>query len=195
MTKVQMLDDLLVKGNGYLTADAAKTAGVSNRYFSDYVQMRRLIRAAHGIYYSPETWKDDLFILSLRFPKSVLSHDSALELHGLTERESDAIHVTVPLHYNATALRREGASVHASVHYDLGISESKTYYGNTVRVYDLERTICDIVKARTKTDLQVFQYALREYAKRPLKNPGTLMKYAAVMRIESEMRKYMEVLI
>lgn len=195
MTKAQMLDDLLSKGNGYLTSDAANKAGVSNRYFSDYVQERGLLRAAHGIYYSQDTWKDNLYILSLRWPKAILSNDTSLELHGLTERESDVTHVTVPLHYNATALRNEGIAVHASVHYDLGISEAKTFYGNTVRVYDPERTICDIVKARKKTDLQVFQYALREYTKRPGKRLGKLMDYAMEMRIDAEMRKYMEVLI
>ena len=139
--------------------------------------------------------EDDLYILSLRCPKAILSNDTALELHGLTERESDVTHVTVPLHYNATALRNEGITVHASVHYYLGISEEKTYYGNLVRVYDPERTICDIVKARKKTDIQVFQYALREYVKRPGKWLGKLMDYATEMKIETEMRKYMEVLI
>ena len=59
MTKAQMLDDLLSDGNGYLTSDAAGKIGISNRYFSDYVQSRQLIRAAHGIYYSRDTWKDD----------------------------------------------------------------------------------------------------------------------------------------
>ena len=59
----------------------------------------------------------------------------------------------------------------------------------------MERTICDLVRAKDKKDPQMFAYAMKEYAKSPSKNLPRLMKYAKEFGIEVEIRQYMEVLL
>jgi len=64
-----------------------------------------------------------------------------------------------------------------------------------VPVYDMERTICDLLRSRKSVEMQVFQDALKQYAKRKDKNLRMLMKYAAMFHVENILRPYLEVLL
>ena len=79
--------------------------------------------------------------------------------------------------------------------YDMGITNGKTFYGNTVRVYDIDRTICDIIKHKKKIDIQTYQYAIKEYMKSSKKNINNLMKYANALGVENTVRLYTEVML
>ena len=152
---------------------------------------------AYGLYKSPDVWTDELYILSLKNEKAVCSFETALMLHGLTEREPAEIFVTVPRTYNASHLRSKGIVVYQVKEdwVNLGRTITKTTYGNEVSVYDMERTICDILRVKDKKDPQMFAYAIKEYAKSERKNLPRLMKYAKEFGVEAELRQYMEVLL
>ena len=129
--------------------------------------------------------------------KILYSFDTALMLHGLTEREPAEIFATVSRSYNASHLRSTGIVInHVRDEWlNLGRTVAQTTYGNEVSVYDMERTICDILRVKDKKDPQMFTYAIKEYAKCSNKNLPRLMKYAKEFGVEVELRKYMEVLL
>lgn len=66
--------------------------------------------------------------------------------------------------------------------------------GTTIRIYDLERTICDIIRDRNKLDPQIFNTAMKEYFKLPKRNLNLLYKYAKILKIDKILKQYMEVL-
>ena len=106
MTKFEQLDSMLEQGNGYITTRAVTAQGISKPYFAEYARSRELERVAHGVYQSPDAWPDDMYILHLRNSNIVFSHQSALALHGMMDREPHHIYVTVKQGYNATHLRK-----------------------------------------------------------------------------------------
>ena len=195
--KVNKITELIQLRGGYLLFSEAQKLGVSKAYLQQYVADNALERVAHGLYKSPDVWTDDLYILALRNEKAVCSFDTALMLHGLTEREPADVYVTVPRKYNASHLRSKGIIVYQVKEewVDLGRTIAKTTYGNEVSVYDMERTICDILRVKDKKDPQMFAYAIKEYAKSANKNLPRLMKYAKEFGVEAELRQYMEVLL
>ena len=197
MTKYELLDELVRKGNGYLCTSDVLKHGVSKPTLAEFVRRRKMERAAQGIYYSGEYWQDDLFLLRLSNRRIVFSHETALAIHGLTEREPFHVSVTVKKGYNATHLRKQGVHVYqAKEEYaDIGITEGKTFFGNTVPVYDRERTICDILRYKDSMDVQVFLYAVKEYMASNEKDLIKLMKYAELFKIEPLVRMYTEVLL
>ena len=197
MTKTEKLNDLIKLSNGYLYIADAEKLGISKVYIREYVLANNLERVAHGLYKSSDVWTDDLYILTFNNKKAVYSFDTALMLNGLTEREPSEIFVTVSRSYNASHLRSKGIIVNyvKDEWLDLGRTVAKTVYGNEVTVYDMERTICDIIRVRDKKDPQMFTYAIKEYAKSANKNLPRLMKYAKEFGVEAELRKYMEVLL
>ena len=197
MTKAEKLSNLVELRNGYLSIAEAQNLAISRTYIQEYIATNQFERVARGVYKSPDVWTDDLYILALKNEKAVYSFDTALMLNGLTEREPSEIFVTVSRAYNASHLRSIGIIVnHVRDEWvDLGRTVAKTTYGNEVSVYDMERTICDILRVRDKKDPQMFVYAIKEYAKSANKNLPRLMKYAKELGVEAELRQYMEVLL
>lgn len=45
----------------------------------------------------------------------------------------------------------------------------ETTFGNEVPVYDMERTVCDVIRNRSNIEMQVFQDTLKRYVKRKVK--------------------------
>ena len=197
MTKAEQMQKLLEKRNGYLLSQDVIESGISKTYMSEFVKKYELERVAQGVYMSADTWQDDLYILCLKNTKAILSYETALHVHELTEREPFETHVSVPYSYNAKHLRDRGFCVHQITNdlYEMGITTATTKFGNPVLVYDVERTICDMVKVRSKKDAQMFLYAIKEYSHSKKKDISKLMRYAERLDVADEVRTYMEVLL
>ena len=197
MSQFDVLDDLVKAGNGYLCTAQVLENGVSKPTLAEYVKQRNMERVAQGVYLAEDAWPDELFLLSLSNSRIVFSHETALLLHALTEREPKYISLTVKAGYNATHLRKKGIRVYQVKPElaGLGLSSVRTSFGNTVRAYDRERTICDILRYKGTMDVQVFQYAMKEYMGSDQKNLNHLIAYAKAFRIESEVRTYTEVML
>lgn len=123
----------------------------------------------------------------LRFPKGTFSDGTALFLHGYTDRTPLQLTMTFPRSYRATKARGAGIEVRicADEVLDLGRTSVKTSYGNKVRAYDLERTLCDVVRSQRIVDVQVVNPAMRQYA-RSSKDVQRLLGYAHALRSEEE---------
>lgn len=197
MNQFSLLDNLVSSNNGYLLTSQVLENNISKPVLADYVRKRNLERVAHGVYLSKDAWTDYLYQLSLQNKRVVFSHETALFLHGLMEREPNSVSVTVPAGYNATHLRRKSLRVYQVKPdiFSLGQTKLLTSFGNPICAYDMERTICDILRHKEKMDIQVFQYAMKEYMANSRKNLTRLMSYAKVFRIESIVRTYTEVLL
>lgn len=78
---------------------------------------------------------------------------------------------------------------------NVGKIEVENSYGHKIPVYDLERTICDLMRSRRYFEIQDFQTAIKTYVKRQDKDLNKLMTYAPLFRIEKRIRQYMEVLL
>lgn len=78
---------------------------------------------------------------------------------------------------------------------NLGKIEITSPFGMKIKVYDKERTICDIVKNRNNMDMEIFSKTIKNYIKSSNKNLNKLMKYAKELKIEKKMKEYMEVIL
>ena len=95
MNKFEVLDALLQKNNGFLKTSDAIQAGISRTYLGEYVRDRDLERVAHGLYMSQDAWEDGMYIIQTRYPLAVFSHETALYLLNLAEREPVRYSVTL----------------------------------------------------------------------------------------------------
>lgn len=108
MTKKEMLEQLSKEKKGILRTADAQALGISRPYFLEFIQKHGYEKMAHGIYLSPDAWEDGMYILQSRCPHVVFSHESALYLLGLTDREPMQHTVTVKSGYKTTNLKEEG---------------------------------------------------------------------------------------
>ena len=79
--------------------------------------------------------------------------------------------------------------------FDLGRTKMTTSFGNQVPCYDLERTVCDIIRSRNKMGTETFLAALKQYAASPKKDLNRLNSYAKKMSLTNVVRQYLEVLL
>ena len=191
------LKTYLDENNGFFRIADARALGVSKGTAISFVKEAGLKKAAHGVYCSEDTWPDRLFLIQLRNRKIIFSHETALYLHGLADRESVRPVVTVKRGYNASHLKADNIKVYTVIPewFEIGLQETQTASGNIVRVYDRERCICDILREKKRMDIQVFQTAMNAYFRNENKNIHKLMKYASEFGIEKVMRQYTEVLL
>lgn len=197
MSQFQQLDQLMERQDGMLRTGQVLAAGISKPVFYQFVQSRGLEQAAHGIYLSKDAWVDAMYLLHLRCPQAVFSHETALFFHDLTDREPNPYSITVKTGYNPASLQADGIKVYTIKKelHDVGIVTMNTPFGNPVPVYDMERTICDLIRSRSGIEMQTFQDALKQYAKRKDKDLRKLMRYAQMFRVEKLLRQYLEVLL
>ena len=188
---------VLARNGGTVTTAQANEAGFSNERLRLLVKSGKLERVSFGVYTLPDELVDKMYASQLRRPKTIYSHETALFLHDLTDRDPISYSVTVPTGYNATKLRDELFIVYMIKRelHEVGIVQLSTMFGNIVTVYGLERTICDCLRSRNQMDIAIVTDAIKCYAKRKDKNLNTLMRMAEMFQITKLLRSYMEVLL
>lgn len=187
----------IVDDSGILLTKNAIEAGISKHALYNFIRNNGFEKAAHGVYASPETWEDENYILSLRCPQGVLSHDEALYYHGLTDREPLQKTITIYTGYGTSRMVADGIKVFTVKKelLDIGKEIVKTSYGHDIPLYNRERTICDLIRSRNRFKIQDFQTALKTYIMGKNKNLNRLMEYAKLFHVDKKIREYMEVLL
>jgi predicted transcriptional regulator of viral defense system len=197
MESESILQNLLDDGNDVILASAAVQAGLSRAELSRLTERGILERTGRGVYVVSGGMGDELFSLQKRAGKIIYSHETALFLHGMTDRTPVRYSVTVPNYYKPSRLIKDKCKVYY-IKLDmakLGVMELSSGMGHQVIVYDAERTVCDAVRSRNKMDNQVFIDALRNYAARRDKDLNRIGDYARKMGVYRILRQYLEVLL
>jgi predicted transcriptional regulator of viral defense system len=197
MTLPVALQVILSQNDGVITTAQANSIGISNERLRLLANAGELERVSHGVYISPDEFVDKMYVAQLRRPKIIYSHETALFLHELTDRDPISYTVTVPTGYSAARLRDDGLNVFTVKRelHEMGTTQAKTMFGHIVTTYGLERTICDCIRSRNQMDVAVVTDAMKRYARRSDKNLNALMEMAETFRVTKLLRNYMEVLL
>lgn len=193
----EQINEMLAKNNGIVKTSDIVAAGIPKECFYKYAKKAGLEKVAYGIFISSDAWVDEMYLLQTQIPQVVFSHETALYLHGLAEKEPVPLTVTVDAKYNNPALAEKGIRVvYVKKEWrGLGQCTVTSPGGHSIVAYDKERTICDIIRKRSEMDAAVFNYAIVEYMKRKDKQLPRLMEYAEKMRLEKRIRETMGVLL
>lgn len=188
----------LVQDYDYLTPKIAEKSGISKYKFYKYVRENGLEKVSHGLYLSGDEWVDGLYVLHQRCSKAVFSHDEAFYYHDLTDREPLIHTLTIYSGYNAHRITADGGCKVYTVKkelLDIGKIIIQDNCGNNIPMYDLERTVCDLIRSRNSIEVQEFNSVLKAYVARKDKNLNRLMEYAKLFRVENVIRRYMGILL
>ena len=197
MTDREMMRELVASSSsGFVTSAQVTAAGLHRSLIQEMVSCGELICCGRGVYLRKDAWEDDLYLLQLKYERGIYSHDTALYLLGYSDRTPARYTMTFPKGYNAASLKNEDIMIRRVVpeNYSFGIIEIDSPSGNPIRVYDLERTLCDIVRG-SGSDIQIVSEAMKRYASSKDKNIHKLMQYAEKLRVKQKVLRYMEVLL
>ena len=192
MKNIEILKNYIENNNGIVLASDLKKLNIHKQYLKllcdeGYVERK-------GVYVKKEKNVNDFFLIQQRYKTGIFSHNTALYFYHLTDRTPVKYDMTFK---NNIRVNDEIIEPHyiKKDKYELGIIELELQDKTTIKVYNLERTIIDILRDRNKIDLQIFNTAMKEYIKRKDKNLIKLSKYAKEFKMEKILKKYMEVLL
>lgn len=197
MGTIENIIEMAKKNNGILTTAMVDAAGVSRGNIKYLVDRGMLEKSSRGVFVLPEVWEDEIFILQSRFKKGIYSHETALFLLDLTDRTPHRYSMTFPITYNLTNPKKENVQCAQCKDelYNLGIVEVITPGGHSVKVYNIERTLCDILRTHNHVDIELVTEAFKRYAVKKDKNLILLSEYAKKLKVEKKVRAYLEVLL
>ena len=182
---------------GIIETKTAILHGISKAMLSKLCKNDQIHRIVQGQYVLNDDLQDDLLSISKRSGSIVFSHETALFLHGISDRTPFEHAVTVPSDYSASASMKSECKIYyvKPELFDLGRTILTTPAGNDVPAYDLERTICDVIRSRNRVGTETLLAAIKLYAACYRKDLNRLHTYAKKMRIMSVLRPYLEVLL
>lgn len=192
-----MKNQNIINTSGIIEASKISDFHLSKEDFYKFIKANNYEKVGPGMYVSPNEFVDELLVLHKRCPSGIISHDEALYYYGLIDREPIARTITVYSGYNASRLKKSGYQIYFVNRnmLDLGKEEIVDHFGNKIPMYDMERTIVDLIRNRSKFEIQDFKAALNNYAASPNKNLRRLHEYAKAFHVTKVLERYLEVLI
>ena len=197
MNNYDKILEMVEKNNGYISSKEVNEKGINRMFLSKLVEKGTLVRLDRGYYGLSQSIEDEYYKKMLKSKNAIFSMSTALYLHDLSDRTPLFYDMTVPYYYGGSL----NNTSHVKLYFvkkdllDLGVMEMTSPYHTTIRVYDQERTICDIIKNKDKMDREIFSTALKKYAHKSDKDLHKLMKYAKMLKVEKKVIDYMEVLL
>ena len=194
VSNIEVIESIMKMNNGYVTSKELDNFGIHRMYLNSMWKKGLVEKVAHGIYIDVNKIEDNYYVFNLSMPNTIYSHMTALYFHGLSiKAPNEKYDITVRKNYNSKHLKKHEVFYVSDDIYELGLTEVKTPMGNSVRVYDVERCICDIIRSKNRMDLEHVKYSIRAYLKKKDKDLVKLSNYAKELGIKDEVMNYIEV--
>lgn len=196
MRKEEALNELKSMGRPFKRAEALEM-GIKDSMLRTLFLSGEINRSNQGVYIICNEIPDTEYILQLKYKKCIISHESALYHHGYSEKTPEKISVTIPKYYGTSRLKGRNLRIryiNEELH-GYGMKVMKSSHGNPINVYDLERTICDVIRSERSMDTEIANKALRKYAEENKNRLAILMLYAKKLGISKNMSAKMRVLV
>lgn len=182
----------------FLDHDYIMTASQLNAeklYYRDIQRMlaEGLIEKVKWGYYHwiEDDGKSDLVIINSLFPDAVLCMETALFYYRYSDRNPAEWSIAIDKNTSRQRTKIDYPFVKAyRVEPEiLSVGETEGEIDLTkVRIYDRDRTACDVLRNMNKMDKELFNKAIQNYVKDPKKNIPNLMQYAKKLRVQKRVK-------
>ena len=189
-----MLPEKLTENtNGYFSLKTAAEFGITRWQLQELLRNGEIQKVSYGLYALKNVIPDELFITQLLSPRAIFSHESALFFNGYSDQVPFRYTISVPHGYISKNLSEQYDVRHvANESAEEGIKIIKSELGNDLRVYSIERTLCELLHKPSDLDKERFIPAIQKYLRSKNKDILTLMHFAKMFRVEKRLLPYLE---
>lgn len=178
--------------NGIIKLAEFTEAGFHNTIMYDLINEGYVNRIKTGYY----EWLYDkpvaeATIISKLFPEGIVCMDSALYIYGYTEKTPIAWHLAVSKDKSKKKYQIDYPLVKMYFLIDAYLSiglTTITYDKTELKIFDRDRTICDVIRYGKKMDKEVFNKSIRAYVYDSAKNITKLLEYSKRMNISNKVK-------
>ncbi len=189
-----MLPEKLTENtNGYFSLKTAAEFGITRWQLQELLRNGEIQKVSYGLYALKNVIPDELFITQLLSPRAIFSHESALFFNGYSDQVPFRYIISVPHGYISKNLSEQYDVRHvAKESAEEGIKIIKSELGNDLRVYSIERTLCELLHKPSDLDKERFIPAIQKYLRSKNKDILILMHFAKMFRVEKRLLPYLE---
>ena len=195
----EKIKEVFYVNHGYIRTKDISSKGINRKYLRDLINEDTIERIKRGLY----RWKDakfdveeELINVSKIVQHGVICLVSALAYHELTTYTPGEYTIAVRRSYNIKLPDYPPIKLYyfSDKYYMDGV-EKIDINGNIIKIYNIEKTICDCLRYEDKISKDIIIESIKEYVKRRDKNISKLMNYAAKAKVKDVVQKYIEVLV
>ena len=192
-TDIDAYKKIFDKHNGVIKLSDFTAKGFHNTELNKLIEKGFVEKIKTGYY----EWIDgdivsDAVVIGKLFPEGVVCLDSALFLYGYTQRTPYTWHVAVSKNKKKSKYKINYPRMQfyflIDDYMEIGISEIM-FEGHPMKIFDRDRTICDVIRYELKMDKEVFNYAVMTYVNDSKKNIRNLLDYAEKMNIKNKVSR------
>jgi len=185
-----------IKHGGVLKTSELNSLGLYSRHINRLVEEDTIVRIKHGFYELTDWMPKDEVIIARLFPDAVIFLESALVNYGYTDRMPSAWQIAVDKNSKKSQYAIDFPPIEPYYiepkFLEVGVL-TKNIENIQSRIYDRDRTICDILRYENKLEREVFSHAVHRYVKDPKKNARKLFEYAEIFNIKNKVQTYIGV--
>lgn len=188
--------DKFEKNGGVLTLKQAIEKNISRYELNNLIENKEIEKLGHGMYGLVDMFIDEFYLFQLQHPSVIFSNNTALYFFGKTERTPFRMDVTVSNSYNTSKIQ-DIVNIHRATKeiLKLGVTEVVSPQGQKVKCYNLERTICDMIKNPKYIDIETRNKAIKQSIRDTKFNSKLMFEYAKKMKIYKKVESYMEAIL
>lgn len=196
MIVIDKLKKEFKKNGGVLKTSELNDLGLSSRQIKKLVDDGLIFRIRRGYYELTDEMSQEEAVIARLFPDAVIFLESALMYYGYTDRVPSAWQIAVDKNSNKNQYGIDYPIIEPFYLEPkfLEIGVDKIQIENVkVRIYDRDRTICDVLRYEKKLEKEVFNNSIKRYVKDPKKNVRKLFEYAEIFNIKNKTQTYIGV--
>ena len=181
--------------NTYLSSASVKKQGRTAYYkMLESAKQGELIQVRRGVYANIDQLSGNMIDINAVVPEGILCLWSTWSIHQLTTSMPQAFHIAIKRGRKVSIPALPRMEVHHDTENLLKIGViSMIIDGFNIRLYDVERCVCDAVKFRNKVGMDICSEIINNYLERPDRNLSKLMDYARRLRVGKILEQYLQV--
>ena len=153
VNNLNRINEVMIRHNGYITSNELDEMEIHRMYLQMLLKKNLIRRVEKGVYLDVNVVNDKLYSFYLRNDNFVYSHYTALYIHDYINVIPGKYDITIVNDYHNPNLAGNNIFYVSKELYSLGRKKVKTKHGNYVYCYDLERTMCDLIRSNRRCDI------------------------------------------
>lgn len=183
-------------GKIFLNYNFTMTTAQLNKEKLYYRDIQRMLdeglieKVKRGYYHWIEDYgTSEVALINSLFPDAVFCMETALFFYKYSDRNPAEWNITVDKNTSRQRTNIDYPFIKAyrvePALLNLGETDGIIEF-TKVRIYDRDRTICDVLRNMSKMDKEIFNKAIQRYVNEPQKNIPNLMEYAKALRVQKK---------
>lgn len=181
----------IIKNDGKITSKKVTELGYHRIYLTFLLKQNRIYKIGRGVYSINKEYSiNPLYEFQKNNKQIIYSCFTALNLLGFLKKAPKMVEISVPQGYNASRYQNCIIFYNSSVNYNIGITKIKTNDGY-IKVYELERSICDIIKNENRFDHREYNKLINYYFNKDDINYHKLLEYSKLLKVSHKVQNYL----